>query len=233
MKKAPQKKTRVPAALAKNAAEISKQALARVAAAARADIAFIKERKESIAAAFYDIGEALVRLKKKGVAQALGYRTFEEICEREIGIGVTQAGELIDIVTRLTRDDAIQMGQTKAGAFSRLAEATPAPDTPVELFEKGVRTPSGKRVSAASPTREVEAAAKEFRQASRGTKRGRGRTTTPDERSIAAAIQKKLHAAGITTARVTAVATKSGKPANLRIEGVPMPERKKIATALR
>lgn len=223
----------LPSGLVKNAKKVSDRAIANRARTAHADIALIKARKADIADSFYDIGEALVRLKKKGVAEALRYPSFQALCRSEVGLGDTQVGQLIDIVTRLSRKDAVAMGQSKAAAFARLAEATPAPDTAVGLFRRGTKTPSGKAVTNASSTHAVDDAAKEFRQAARGAKRGVGRTSTAEERAIAAALQTKLHRAGVTTARVTSVATAPGKESNLRIEGVPISKRRAIASALR
>jgi len=44
-------------------------------------------------------------------------------------------------------------------------------------------------------------------------KKPRGRTTTAEERSVAAKAEAALHAAGLDEARVRALATKPGKPA--------------------
>lgn len=226
-------KAKVPSGLVKNAAKVSARALANLARRAHADISLIKARKADIADAFYDIGEALVRLRARGVPEALGYPNFETLCEREVGLRETQVGVLIDIVTRLTREQAVAMGQSKAAAFARLAEATPTADTPAALYRRGVRTPSGKTITKASSTRAIDEASKEFRQAAHGSKRGRGRTTTPEERAVAAGIERKLHAAGVKTAKVRALATVPGKEANLRIDGVPVSQRNRIAKALR
>jgi hypothetical protein len=222
----------VPPALVKNAAKVADRAMKRLAAQARADIALILERKSDIAAAFYDIGEALVRLKRKGVPEALGHRSFEEMCTKEFGLGSSQVEELIDIVTRLKRKDAILMGQSKAAAFVRLAEATPAADTPAGLYRRGVRALSGKAVTRASSARAINEASKEFRQAARGGQRGRGRTTTPEERALAARVESALHKAGLKTAKVVAVASVPGREANLRIEGVPISKAAVLARAL-
>ena len=118
------------------------------------------------------------------------------------------------------------MGQTKAAAFSRLAEATPAADTAASLYRRGVRTPSGAAIGKQSTTREIDRAAKEFRQAARGaTGRGRGRTTTEEERAVAHAMEAVLHRHGLKRAKVTAVASVPGNEANLRIEGIPVSRR--------
>ncbi|CAN5281548.1 hypothetical protein BH09MYX1_BH09MYX1_28220 [soil metagenome] len=150
------------------------------------------------------------------------------MCDAELALKATQVDELFDIAVHLTRKDAIKLGQSKAGALARLAEATPALDTPASLARRGVLTPSGKTSSA----RAIDQASKEFRQAKKGSKRGRGRTTTAEEQALAARIEKALHAAGVKTAKVKAVASLPGKEANLRIEGVPIGARAKLSKAL-
>lgn len=228
-----QRATHVPPALLENTAKLAARAQARLAAEGRVLISFIQERKAEIAAAFYDIGEALVKLKKPGIAQARGHASFYAMCDADLGLKATQVDELVDIATHLTRKDAIALGQSKAGAFARLAEATPAVDTPAGLARRGVRTPSGKSVTKKSSARAIDEASKEFRRIAKGKKRGRGRTTTADEQAIATAIQNALHRAGVKTAKVRAVASQPGKEANLRIEGIPMSARPKLAAALR
>jgi hypothetical protein len=65
---------RLPAALARRAVAASSAKLARVLDEATRDIALIRRRRAEIADAFYDIGEALVRLKRREVVIALGCR---------------------------------------------------------------------------------------------------------------------------------------------------------------
>ena len=155
------------------------------------------------------------------------------MCDAELDLKPTQVDELVDIAIHLTRKDAIKLGQSRAGALTRLSEATPALDTPAAIYRKGVRTPSGKTVSKTSSARAIDEASKEFRQARKGSTRGRGRTTTADERALATKIERTLRAAGIKTAKVTAVASLPGREANLRIEGVPIGKRDALAKALR
>jgi hypothetical protein len=222
----------LPPALAERASKLASKAKERLIAQARADIALIKRRKAEIAEAFYDIGEALVRLKKPGVAAALGYDDFYAMCKAEVGLAATQVDELVDIVRLVKRSDAIKMGQSKAGALARLAEATPARDTAAGIFRGMVKTPSGKAIEGRNASvRAIDAAAKEFRRAKGGARRGR--TTTAEERAVAARIEGALRGAGVATAKVTAVATVPGREANLRIEGVPVSQAASLARALR
>jgi hypothetical protein len=67
-------KKALPAALATRANAAASARLARIVAEAKRDLALIKRRRAGIADAFYDIGEALVRLKRREVVIALGCR---------------------------------------------------------------------------------------------------------------------------------------------------------------
>lgn len=223
-------KRKLPAALAKRARQAVEAAKKRRVQRARADIDLIRRRKGDIVEAFYDIGEALVRLKAPGIAATLGYPTFYAMCHAEVGLAATQVDELIDIVRSTSRNDAIGMGQSVAGALARLAEATPDPgDTPVAIYRKGVTSPSGKLVKKGASARAIDRAASEFRH-QRPTRRGR--TSTPEERALAHRIEAHLHVHGVRSAKVRALATKPGQESNLRIEGIPFSKLGVLAKAL-
>jgi len=61
------KKSKPTPALAKRASTLAEAARERLVKQAREDLALIKRRKAEIAEAFYDIGEALKRLRKEPV----------------------------------------------------------------------------------------------------------------------------------------------------------------------
>ena len=50
---------------------------------------------------FYDVGLALSRLKPHAVVQALGYRTFEELCAAEVELSVTTCDALVKLGGRV------------------------------------------------------------------------------------------------------------------------------------
>jgi hypothetical protein len=188
----------------------------RLIADARAAIARIKERKATIAGAFWDIGDDLLVLAEPGTAKALGYGDLYDLCWRELQLSAASVDELMAVRKRLTRAEAIRLQtQRRAAAYLRLADATPADDTAVGLLAQGVAMPGG-RLAAHASIRAVEAAAKRFRQ-KRAAKRRRGRTTTPEERALANGIGAALRKAGV-VAKVEVLATLPGKPSKLRIE---------------
>lgn len=233
---APAKKAtlaKLPAALAERAEQQIKAKQARLAKEARADIALVKRRQTRITEDFYDIGEALVRLKQPGVAEAIGRSTFRELCETDLGMSLSTADRLIAIVTQIPRDEAQRMGQQRALALLDLARATPEADTPAQL-ETSTRTlPSGKKLAPGqATTREILAAAKELRETKPATGKPRGRTTSAEERALAAELQASLRKAGFDHARVSAVATKPGQGADVRIERVPLADLRALGRAI-
>jgi hypothetical protein len=222
----------LPVALAKRAAALSAGKRARLAKRAADLVALVRRRRTEISDAFYDMGEALAELKAHDMLSAMGVRTFAELCQTKLGISVSLAQQLVDVVTKMTREQAVTMGQTKAIALIALAAATPEADTAAELFDKGrVRLPGGAAIDARTASaRAIERAAKHVRDAHDRGKPRRGRTTTAEERAVAAALQKALRAAGIARATVEAIATKPGVISDLRIAHLPIDA---IATAAR
>ncbi len=217
---APTKKT-LPLALAKNAEKQHAAKLARLVKEGRDDIALIQRRQARITEDFYDIGEALVRLKRPGVAEALGFKGFRDLCQNTLPISATTAEKLVSIVANVRREDAHRLGQEKTLALLELSKATPEADTATSLSRTSRKLASGKQVNLSeASTREIRAAAKEVRD--QATSKTRGRTTTADERSHALAVQKKLQQAGFEKVRITAVASKPGQAADVRMEGIPL-----------
>ena len=92
-----------------------------IAALAREDIALIKERMRRMISDFYDIAEALTRLKRPEVFAALGYSRFRELVEKELGMSGTKADELVAIATNVSREVAESLGHKGALSIVSLA----------------------------------------------------------------------------------------------------------------
>ena len=197
---------KLPPALARRAATLSAQKRGRLLREARSLLALIRRRRGEIAGSFYDIGVALTRLKDRGMIAALDCRSFAEVCESKAGISATVGTQLVELASRMTREQALAMGQSKALAMIALAEATPETDTAVQLFN-GARSDLP-RVRKARPrkasVREITRAARRIREAQATSKPKRGRTTSPEERALAAGLEEALRALGIDRAAVTA-----------------------------
>ena len=215
-------RARLPAALAARATAAASAKTSRLRRDAHALLALIARRKREITEAFYDIGEALTKLKDCDTISALGRRSFAEVCEKDAGISVSVAERLVEIVRSLTREQALAMGQKKAMAMVTLAAATPEDDTAAGLYrKKSIALPGGKKVSPRSASaNELEEAATAIRHRRSASAAGngngapaRGRTSTAEERTFAALLEKRLHQLGLDRARVTAVATKPGRGA--------------------
>jgi hypothetical protein len=196
-----------------------------IAAQGRADIALIKDRMKRLISDFYDIAEALARLKRPEVIAALGYSGFRELVEKEIGMSGTKAEELVLIATNVSREVAESLGHKGALSIVSLARATPEDDTPDQIVKGTVTLPDGKVVDVKQASaREIERAAKAIRTAQKGSKRSRGKTTSSADRNAAEEIEQRLRKAGLARARVTAVARGGRQGADLRMEGVPLAE---------
>jgi hypothetical protein len=136
--KARSAKRELPAALARRADALSARKRTRLLAEAAGLIALVQRRKREISEAFYDLGVALKRLKEKEILLVLGCRSFDQLCSEKLDLSTTLGNRLVEVVSSMTRDDAIGMGQTKAMAFVALAAAscrvlsTGAPQLPTE-----------------------------------------------------------------------------------------------------
>lgn len=121
-------------------------------------LALIARRIQRIEEDFFDVGTALRELKEKKLFVALGFRTFDELLAKRVPIGRSQAYKLIAIATKVTREDAITLGEEKAYSIARLVAATPEADTVASVLGSGVRVGKSKRSAKAMSTREIDAA---------------------------------------------------------------------------
>lgn len=205
-------------ALAAQAEKKHAAALVRMREEGEADVALIQRRREQISDAFYEIGEALQRLSRNGVAKALGYESFETLCDERLGLSLTTASRLVSIVERVKREDAVRWGQEKTAALIEIANATPTGDTPGMLKLERIKLPNGHRVDPERDSvRALKEAATELRRLHHERSR-RGRTTTPSERKEAKRLENLLRRSGVAAAAVRAVATKPGQVSLLRID---------------
>ena len=205
---------RAPVALARRAEAAAQAKITRLVAQAKEDIALIARRRADISDAFFDIGEALVRLKRREVVAAMGCRTFAELCEKHVGLSSSQADRLVDIVTNMTRTDALSVGATKAASIVALVRATPQADTAADLLRRGARV-RGKVVDVKrASSRAIARATQEVREGA--TPRGRG--VTKEERAACAVLEKALRSAGAKNAKVTVKARRVTGAARATIE---------------
>jgi hypothetical protein len=196
----------LPPALVARAEALAKGKVARILAEAKRDIAFIRSKRGEITAAFYDIGEALARLKRPEVPGAFGRASWEDFCKVDLQMSATQAQRLIDIVATMSREEAVALGtSTKASSVALLLGATPEDDTVADALRGKVvvrgRALDVKSMSANAIAREAQKA----RSARKG-KNKRGRGASDEERARVAALVKSLRALGLTAT----VALKAG-----------------------
>lgn len=185
---------------------------ARLLAAARHDIDLVRKRRTEISESFYEIGKALGRLRAEPVPKLLGFGTFAKLCSETLALSPATAAKLITIAERVSPKDALRWGPEKSAAVVNLANATGASG---RIVRKGL--PMNPEHAS---TREILAEARKQR-ARTGKRSARGKLVTLAEQQMAERIEQALHAAGVTAARVHAVAGPPGKPAYLRIDRIP------------
>ncbi len=217
-KKVPFKKPArpLPPALAANARAAKELAQARLKARGEAAIERIREKLTDVAANLLDVGGNLAELDVPGVVEALGYASFDDVCQQLLGISAATARRWMAIARNLERRFVLEVGIDRARALLELAEATPADDRAEDLIEATLVLPSGEALVVKTATNErLDAAAKAFRQvrADEAGKKPRGFTTSPAERKAHAAIVKRLARApkaALATTRL--VAQREGGP---------------------
>ncbi len=166
-------------------------------------LSVIGRRKQQISEAFYEIGLALRELQKRKLHVALGFSSFAAMLQARDVMSAAQAFKLIKLVASVPREQALAMGQEKAFALVRYAEATPEVDTPQILLETGT-LPGGKRLADAS-VRELDAALKGMSSARK--KKGKASPEELTAHGEAASLQAALRKLGAKDAVVTAART--------------------------
>ncbi len=228
--------SKLPPALAKRARSAAQHKLARLRARARELVDLVARRRRAISEAYYDMGEALRELKQKEMLAAMGRASFTELCEKDCRISPTVADGLIQIVSTMTRDQAIGVDRSKALALIDLSRATDVRDTPAGLGRRSrVQLADGEVLDPRHASgRAIAGAARRLRQRRAAKQRGarHGRTTTAAERALARQIERRLHRLGVRAAKVMALATRPGRTSDLRIEHVPCDRVDALARAI-
>ena len=173
---------------------------------AEALLAEIARRKERIAEDFYDIGLALSLLSKKKLHVALGHKSFDDMLKTRNVLSPSTARGLIQLVSTMSRDEALAYGQEKAIALISYARATPEIDTPKTLMEGG-QLPGGKPIAKAS-VRDIKQAATKVRVAE-----GKSKPISAEAKQAQAevkAVTKWLRDRGAAKAKVTEARGKDG-----------------------
>ncbi len=173
---------------------------------AEALLAEIARRKERIAEDFYDIGLAVLQISKKKLYLALGHTSFDEMLKARDVLSPSTARGLIQLVSTMSRDEALAYGQEKAIALISYAKATPDLDTPKTLMEGG-SLPDGKPIVKAS-VRDIKQAATKVRAAE-----GKSKPLSADAKQAQAevkAVAKWLRERGAPNAKVSEARNKDG-----------------------
>lgn len=174
----------------------AKTALSRHAVHAGELLALIVRRIQRIEEDFFDVGTALRELKEKKLFVALGYRTFDVMLAERVPIGRSQAYKLIAIATKVTREDAIALGEEKAYSIARLVATTPEADTVASVLSSGVRVGKSTRPATTMSTREIDSVKRSIAK----------RTKKPDAAEREARQRVRAAQAGLRARRIRATA---------------------------
>jgi hypothetical protein len=177
----------------------------------------IARKKAQIVEGFYEIGLALREIKQKKLYASLGYASFAAMLAGHNVMGHSQAGKLVEIVSAMTRSQALVLGIEKAYAAARLADATPEADTVGTLLESGVKTGAndrGRKNLTRMTLREIDAEARAARKKAR-PKSEEEKSADQDARRARSALTK----AGFRV--IESTATHHAKQWRVRIVAVP------------
>ena len=184
---------KLPPELARNAQAKHDARIALLVAKGQEAIALVTERRQDIASNFLDVADALQVLRSDGVPEALGRASFVEVCALDLDMALSKANRLIALAERMTRGLVLELGQERASAILDLVDATPADDTPEQVFTAKVKLPSGEILDVGhASTNAIREGAAELRRARPA--RGPGRTVTAEEQATLAALLEQLRA---------------------------------------
>lgn len=161
-------------------------------------LSLIHRKLQLIKETFYEIGEALSVLAETDVYRAMGHDSFEMLLEREKLFARSTAAQLVDISRTYTREQAIELGQSKAYALVRYAAATKTADSARQIVETGELD--------GRPLESLSAAEITQLRREASSRRPASRAQTPEEKAANAAArawQASLRRAGARSAVVT------------------------------
>ncbi len=119
----------LPAASAQAAARRADKAHEQLVAEAHRAVKFVKGSTDRIEERFYEVGEALAQLQRTEALHALGFRSFVELCRKELGLDTDLALRLVHVATKMTAESAKRLGGGAALALASLEDTGPDADT--------------------------------------------------------------------------------------------------------
>lgn len=170
----------------------------------RSLLAAIRESEREIAARFYDIGLALQRIVARKLYAVRDHGSLEALLKAEGLLSARQAGKLLKVVRTVKREHALSLGLEKTYALLGYTDATPEADTVAGLVEDGGAV--GGRTVARASVRQIDAAAREAKGASRTERPATARQKA--DAKMARAVAAGLRAGGLPRAAIV-VGTKA------------------------
>lgn len=183
--------------LAANAQAAHEARVARLRETGNAAIARVRALRARIEDDFLEIGAALVTLDDDELVAAVGYASFDALCEEALGISRAKARQLVAVTTRLAPALARELQQDRACALLALVDATPDDDTPDDVLAATLALPDGTSlVVRDAPTKQLWDAARAIRRdvAAREGRRATGHTVAPEDQARFGRIEKAVRA---------------------------------------
>ena len=201
----------------------------RFAATGRRAMAVVLRMKRQIEKAFYVMGRALAALDEPRVFRALGYESFDALCEVGLGVAPAQADRLVHIVNSFTAAEAKRLTRTKATAIIDLARAMGGRATARGLLARGTVHVGNKTIDVTSATAtKIDRVAAELRAGKHTS--GPGVHVAPEDAKAVAAIARELRAQKL-DATIEAIAADAARGAKMRLVAR-VRDRRKLARAL-
>ena len=188
--------------------------------------------KRDMANAAHALGKSIKPLKDKSMIHALGFESFEALCNIGLGISSDLANQLVAISESFTAKQAGALGNYKATALIGLARALDGEHTPSGLLaHRNLDVGHGQHVDVkAASADKILAVVKELHQRAPRSTSG-GVRVAKEDKAFVARLSKALDAHGVTPARVTAVAGPRATGGKLRIE-IAIKDARALARAL-
>ena len=195
-------------------------------------VALVVRLRKQIQRKSFELGRALARLKDKAVIAALGFPSFQALCDTALQMSADLADQLIDIATSFSAPEAKKIGGTaKAVAIIDLAKALPGEHTPAGLLARGAVKVGKRTIDLRAATAQAISDEARAIRAARPSSSRRGVHVSPAERHVASALAHALRHHGV-EAKVQAVAAGKATGALVRIQ-LPMRSLRELAESLR
>ena len=182
-------------------------------------ISRVRKMRREMAETGHEMGRLLKPLKEKAMIHALGFQSFEALCNVGLHISSEFANQLVAIAEHFTAKQASELGNGKATALIGLAHELKGEHTPGGLLvHRSLDVGHGKRLDVkAASADQLRLAARELRGRSPRARTG-GIYVSKEDTAFVARVLKALRNQGVDDARVAAIAGAQASGGKMRID---------------